>query len=196
MATATKKSTSKKAAPAKTAAKIVHEDVQSPSIDMNAVLIEESKPKTFAASDLISCRSVRNGLMQHIARKSGNPYEWSDFGDVTEVEYGDLLAMKASKSKFIFAPWIIIEDEEAVISLKLEDIYETFKEYEDVEEFLNLSPAQIRSKLANAPIGFKDAITKTAANMIREGRLDSISVIKAIDDVLHKNLSTLITGGF
>lgn len=196
MATATRKSTSKKAAPAKTAMKTIQDDAQVSTAVVNAVSIEENKLKTFVASDLIPCRSVRNGLMQHIARKSGNPYEWSDFGDVTEVEYGDLLAMKASKSKFLFAPWIIIEDEDAVVALKLENIYEEFKEYEDVEEFLQMSPAQIRSKLENAPIGFKDAITKTAANMIREGRLDSIGVIKAIDDVLHKNLSTLITGGF
>lgn len=155
-----------------------------------------SKPKTFAPNDMIPCRSVRAGLMQHIARKSGNPYEWSDYGDVTEVEYGDLLAMKAAKNKFLFAPWIIIEDEDAIKALKLESLYETFKPYEDVEAFLEQAPAQIRSKLVDAPIGFQDSIAKTAAKMIREGTMDSIGTIKAIDDILHKNLSTLISGGF
>lgn len=196
MATATKKSTSKKATPAKKASVAAVESA--PSIEAVSPVSEAKvdTPKKFTSGDLIPCRSVRNGSMLHIARKSGNSYEWSDFGDMTEVEYGDLLAMKAGKSKFIFAPWIIIEDKDAIEALKLTSLYETFVDYEDVDEFLTMSPAQIRSKLADAPVGFKDAISTTAANMIREGRMDSIGVIKAIDDVLHKNLSTLITGGF
>lgn len=190
--TSAKKNTTTKKVAAKTTVKVEEKIVAA----AEPVVVEEKKIRTFTSGDLVPCRSVRNGLMQHIARKSGNPYEWSDYGDVTDIEYGDLLAMKASKSKFIFAPWIIIEDEDAVKALKLESLYETFAEYEDVEAFLEQSPAKIRAKLADAPIGFKDAISKTAANKIREGTLDSIGTIKAIDDILHKNLTTLINGGF
>lgn len=200
MATATKKTTTaakKTTTATKETARGVKPAAEIPqAVKPDTTVLVENKPKVFAAGDLIPCRSVRIGLLQHIARKSGNPYEWSDYGDVTEVEYGDLLAMKAAKSKFIYNPWIIIEDQEAIEALKLTSLYDTFKPYIDVEAFLEKSPAEVRSGLQNAPAGFRDTIAKTAAQMIRDGSMDSIGIIKAIDDVLHKNLSTLISGGF
>ena len=153
-----------------------------------------STPKKFANDDMIPCKSLRFGTLVHISKKTGNAYEWSNYGDIVDVAYTDLLAMKSAKSKFIFAPWMMILDEDAIVALKLEGVYDTFKIYEDVEKFLEQAPSVIQSKLQDAPAGFKDLIAYVAASMIRDGDLDSIAIIRAIDSSLHKNLSSLIGG--
>lgn len=150
--------------------------------------------KKFASDDMIPCQSLRFGTLLHISKKTGNAYEWSNYGDIVEVAYTDLLAMKSAKSKFIYSPWILIQDEDAIEALKLTETYQTFEDYEDVDEFFNQTPSEIRAKLSIAPVGFRDLIAYIAASMIRNGSLDSIAIIKAIDDTLHKNLSSLIGG--
>ena len=164
-----------------------------------AVVKEDTVPtvkatKKFASDDMIPCQSLRFGTLLHISKKTGNAYEWSNYGDIVEVAYTDLLAMKSAKSKFIYSPWILIQDEDAIEALKLTETYQTFEDYEDVDEFFNQTPSEIRAKLSIAPVGFRDLIAYIAASMIRNGSLDSIAIIKAIDDTLHKNLSSLIGG--
>lgn len=149
-------------------------------------------PRKFNADEMVTCRSVRNGVMQYVGRKSGDLYEWTDYGDVTDVAYSDLLAIKVNKSKFIYGPWFLIEDPEAVEALKLTELYEQFADYTDVESFLDLPAAEMRRKLQNAPEGFKDTVARTAGLRIRDGRFDSVIKIKVIDDVLGKNLMSMI----
>lgn len=156
--------------------------------------VEVKEKRVFKATDMIECKSLRYGLMQHISKKSGNIYEWADYGDIVEVEYGDLLSLKSSKSKFLYSPWFMIMDDQLAEDWKLADIYEPFKEFDDVEEFLQSGATTIRKTLPNAPQGYKDLVTYTAADMIRSGTIDSIATINAIDDILGKNLTTLLGG--
>lgn len=187
-----KAATTKKKADAVEAPKVDAEKTATSSDEVKTVVVSE--PKKFANDDLIPCKSLRFGTLAHISKKTGNAYEWSNYGDIVDVAYTDLLAMKSAKSKFIYAPWMMILDEDAIIALKLEGVYDKFKIYEDVEAFLEQSPSDIRGQLQEAPTGFKDLIAYVAASMVRDGSLDSIAIIKAIDDALHKNLSSLIGG--
>lgn len=163
-----------------------------PSMDVTANMEVAKAPRKFNADDMVTCRSVRNGVMQYVGRKTGDLYEWTDYGDVTDVAYSDLLAIKVNKSKFIYGPWFLIEDPEAVEALKLTELYAQFADYTDVESFLELPAAEMRRKLQNAPDGFKDTVARTAGLKIRDGRFDSVIKIKVIDDVLGKNLMSMI----
>lgn len=150
--------------------------------------------KAYQSNDLILCESVRCGSLQYIGKKSGNLYVWSDYGDSCYVEYGDLLSLYAAKSEFITAPWFIIKDEELAKQWKLNANYEYFDIGTDIEDYLNSNASKIRNNLETAPAGFKDLVVYTAGRMIRNGTLDSLSTIRAIDDVLGINLSMLAGG--
>lgn len=180
------KSTKTDSAKAKSAEPVIHEN------DTEKLIIKSRRE--YSSSDLIPCKSVRYGTLQHVSKKSGNLYEWSDYGDVVDIEYGDLMALKARKSKFIFSPWFIILDDQIAEDWKLTEIYSYFEDFDDVEEFLQSGAVTIRRKLPNAPQGYKDLVTYTAGNMLRNGTLDSIATIKAVDEILHKNLQMLIGG--
>ena len=195
--TANKTETKKKTGTSKTKTetKKVEPKKVSPVKNIEEVpVVKIQEKRVYQSSDLISCKSVRYGTLQHVSKKSGNMYEWSDYGDIVEVEYGDLMALKARKSKFIFAPWFIILDGQLAEEWKLTDIYSYFEDFDDIEEFLQSGAMTIRRKLPNAPQGYKDLVTYTAGNMLRNGTLDSIATIKAVDEILHKNLQMLIGG--
>lgn len=198
--TSTKKKNTTKKDAGVTIEVVKEEAVVTPIVESTTPVVESviepavKEVKKFASDDMIQCKSLRYGTLLHISKKTGNAYEWSDYGDIVEVAYTDLLAMKSSKSKFIYAPWMVILDEDAIAALNLTDVYKKFEEYEDIDDFFNQSPAEIKIKLQDAPTGFKDLIVYTAASMIREGSIDSIATVKAIDDVLKKNLSSLIGG--
>lgn len=154
-----------------------------------------NQPRKFEMSDMIPCQSVRNGVLQYIGKKTGDIYEWSDYGDITDVAYGDLLSIKSNKSKFLFAPWLLILDKDAIEALKLQDLYSQFEDYMDIEGFLELPAEIFRPKLMKAPQGFKDTVARTAALMVRDGSLDSVIKIKIIDEVLGKNLMSMLNNG-
>ena len=66
--------------------------------------------KEYNGDDLIPCRSMTKGELICVGKKSKETYMWADYGDITEVEYQDLLALKASKSSFIFDTLFIIDE--------------------------------------------------------------------------------------
>ncbi|MGF6375109.1 hypothetical protein M2140_000143 [Clostridiales Family XIII bacterium PM5-7] len=144
--------------------------------------------------ELIECKSVRFGHLRYESKKTGNIYEWSNFGDLVMVEYGDLLPLKASKSKFLLEPWFLIEDDELIEEWGLGEIYSYYNEFDDVEDFLRQDAKTIRKKLPRAPKGYKDLIAQTAGRMLRDGGLDSLASVKVIDDVLNTSLKELIGG--
>lgn len=188
-----KKSTASKAKKPATEVKEIKEEIVE-AVEKAIEKVEVKEKRVFKATDMIECKSLRYGLMQHISKKSGNIYEWADYGDIVEVEYGDLLSLKSSKSKFLYSPWFMIMDDQLAEDWKLADIYEPFNEFDDVEEFLQSGAITIRKTLPNAPQGYKDLVTYTAADMIRNGTIDSIATINAIDEILGKNLTTLLGG--
>lgn len=166
-----------------------------PVVEPKAPVQEAAAPRKFEMTDMVPCQSVRNGVLQYIGKKTGDLYEWTDYGDITDVAYGDLMSIKANKSKFLFAPWMIILDKDAIAALKLEDLYSQFEEYMDVEAFLELPADEMKRKLSVAPQGFKDTVARTAALMVRDGSLDSVIKIKIIDDVLGKSLMSMLNNG-
>lgn len=93
MATTTKTKTaatkSKTAAKPKTAAAKSIKEAASPVVETPAVTVTPEAntasvevapaPKKFNADDMVTCRSVRNGVMQYVGRKTGDLYELNLF---------------------------------------------------------------------------------------------------------------------
>ena len=156
-----------------------------------------TKPSTkkYNTDDEIMCKSVCFGLLEYISKKDGIVYRWEDFGDIVPVRYSDLLALKTSRSKFLYQPWFIILDEDLVKMWKLEDINKYFDEISDIEDFLIDSKIpHIEKQLKNAPDGYKELVVQTAGRLLRENRLDSIAKLRTIDELLDNKLSLLIGG--
>ena len=149
--------------------------------------------KKYAPTDMIPCRSITFGELLLTGAKTKWLYRWANYGDVTEMEYQDLQALRSTRSSYLFKPRFIIEDEDLVEQWKndfgsmYDDIIAT-----DVEAMFNLSPAQLKAKLKKAPNGIQQAVKNLAGEKIMNGSLDSLAKIKAIDEVLGTQLKLYI----
>lgn len=149
--------------------------------------------KKYEKDDQILCRSVTVGsLVCGSPKDKGRVYRWAGYGDEAWVDYADLVALQSRKSGFVYNPQFIIEDEQLVEEWKLDDVYSTFYGFDNPAAFFRLPPAEIKSRLETAPKGLKEAIKSVAAQCVKNGTLDSINVIKAVDAALGTQLLTFV----
>lgn len=157
-------------------------------------VVEEIKPvvkqpKKFAQDDMIPCRSVTYGELLLTGPKSKLLYSWANYGDVTEIPFQDLQALRSTRSSYLFRPRFIIEDEDLVElwAKDLKDMYDNLVD-EDVDALFKLPLNQFKSKLKKAPRGVQQAVKNIAGEKILNGSLDSLAKIKAIDEILGTDL--------
>lgn len=149
--------------------------------------------KKYEKDSQILCRSVTVGTLTCGSPKDkGRVYRWSGYGDVAWVDYQDLVALQSRKSGFIYNPQFIVEDEQLVEEWRLEDTYATFYGIDNPVAFFRLPPAELKRRLNEAPQGLKEAIKSVAAQCVKNGTLDSINVIKAVDAALGTQLLTFV----
>lgn len=164
--------------------------------NVNNAKSDESKAKTprkYAPNDMIPCRSITFGELLLTGTKSRLLYSWANYGDVTEVEFQDLQALKSTRSSYLFKPRFVVEDEELAEQWK-KDLGAMYKEIVDVdvEDLFKLSPSQFESKLKKAPKGVQQAVKNIAGEKILNGSLDSLKKIQAIDRILGTDLKLYI----
>jgi hypothetical protein len=142
---------------------------------------------------MITCRSITYGELLLTGTKSKLLYSWANYGDTTEVEYQDLQALKSTRSSYLFKPRFVIEDEELVEQWGKDfaDMYKSIVDV-DVEDLFKLPVSQFKSKLKKAPKGVQQAVKNIAGEKIMNGTLDSLTKIKAIDEVLGTDLKLYI----
>lgn len=144
----------------------------------------EPTPKKFKETELIPCLSVTVGGLHMNGIRSKDLYSWVEMGDVVEVEYRDLVAAIRKRSGFVFKPRFVIQDKDFLAQYpELEDLYGTLYTDEDIRSILTLPAAQMKEAIEKLPIGVKDAIKGLAMTGIDDGSLDSVSVIKALDEI-------------
>lgn len=141
---------------------------------------------------LIECK---NGVMGNLIYKSNlNPgyiVEWTEFGEVQEIEYRELVAMRGTQRKFFENNWILIEDADVLHKLGVERYYKNALTTENFDSVFRMSPDNIRAKVPGLSSGTKEAIRIKAIKMIKDGTFDSRSAIKALGDALGCDLEEL-----
>ena len=118
-------------------------------------------------------------------------------GDVVDVEYQDLTAAIRSHNDYIGRPFIVVEDQEFVSQFpQLQKLYATLYSAGDLEDvILKLNLADMKATIKSLPVGAQNSIKHIASQMISNGQLDSVSKIKALDELFGTEM-VLMTGLF
>lgn len=173
---------------ANTKKKIDTDDIENVEQNVKPAKAAKPAPRKFASNDVIMCRSITYGELVLSGRKSHLLYSWADYGDVTEVEYQDLQALRSTRSDYLNKPLFIIEDDELVEQWpELRKLYDDIAQV-DVEQLFDLPLNQFKSRIRNIPNGYKEVLQSIAGAKILDGSLDSIQKIKALDEVLGSDL--------
>lgn len=186
MATAMKKTTTKKETVATD--ELLEDVVETESVEesvVEKVTSKKAEKKKYALTDGIPCRSITQGGLYMHGIKSDIAYKWSNDGDVTEVEYQDLVAAVRSSVSYVMKPYFIIEDKEFVSQFpQLNKVYETMYSVRDLRSVvLDLTPNMMKSTILSLPEGAKESIKHMASAMISNGSLDSVKKIKILDEI-------------
>ena len=176
---------------------IAVETVEDEIEEVVETVVEKREPKKFEATDGIPCRSITSGGLYMSGIKSHIMYEWSDNGDVTEVEYQDIVAAIRSNVSYISKPYFIIEDEDIIAQFpQLNKIYASMYSFKDLRDVLTELPAKtMKTTILSLPEGAKESIKNIASQMISNGTLDSVQKIKILDEIFDTELM-LMTGLF
>ena len=151
-----------------------------------------NKPK-HDPSELIVCRSVVFGELILIGPKTQMRYSWANEGDVREVEYQDLVSWRALHSKYLFAPFIIIEDEDICEEWKA-DLGTLYEEVQSInlKDIFNLPHRQFVAQIKQLPQSMKSSVQNMAYSMIQDKTLYDLRKIEAMDEILGTELKLMI----
>lgn len=164
---------------------VVEEKIEKP-VEKKAVVMEKKK---FEPDDLIPCVSITSGELLMIGERTKFLYRWADRGDVQEVEYQDLIYAARSNSGFVFKPRFTIQDEDFLEqNPAVKERYETMYTVKDFTDILKLSVPAMKKTIMELPDGAKESIKSMASTMISNGTLDSVSKIKALDEIFDTNM--------
>lgn len=173
--------TTKTAAPKTTAAKTT---VEQPIVSTAAEITNDT---------MIECRSGTAGnLIYKSTLNPGYTVEWEDFGDVQEIEYRELVSMRANQRRFFEDNWILIDDPVVVKKLGVGRYYQNSLTTDDFEDVFTMTADEIKEVVPALPGGTKDAIASEAKKKIESGELDSRSAIKALEDSLDVELEETV----
>lgn len=151
---------------------------------------EELPAKKFDQSDGILCRSVTVGWLFFSGAKTGIDYEFTDYGDETEIEYRDLVHAVRSRSDFIYNPYFIIENEDFIKEFpQLDKFYHERYTTKELKDILKLPINEMVDQISALPSGAIDSLKKICATQIANGQLDSIKKIKALDQIFGTDLN-------
>ena len=140
------------------------------------------------ADDGILCRSVTSGGLYFSGEKTKILYKFADYGDEQEVAYQDLIYMIRSRDKTVYEPRIYILDEDIVAEhSELSALYATMMSTDDIKDIINLPAAQMQRVIKELPKGMLEALKGQIVTMIDNHTLDSVTKIKALDELLGTN---------
>lgn len=154
--------------------------------DVNITSEEPTKKekRVFDPEEYIDCRAVNMGKTFIEGKKSKETYAFDGEGDIVGIPYKDLESMVRSNSSYMFTPWIIVLDDDFIEAFpKLKEFYDSMYSVGDIREILSLSPTRLKEVIPTLPHGVQESIKSTAMSMIADGTMDSISKVKALDEI-------------
>lgn len=154
--------------------------------------VSKKEKRKFEPNDLIPCRSVVSGGLFMDGIMSIMPYTWSDFGDVVDVEYRDLVAAVRNKNGYIMKPFFVIMDDDFVAEYPfLKELYAKQYATKDLAKILLMPVDDMVEEIKTLPGNVKDILKGLASTWIENGKLDSFKRIKALDEALGTDLSLI-----
>lgn len=170
--------------------KSVTEEVQLKDDDIQETVTKEKK--VFQQSDGVNCVSITQGILNVVGTKTGIIYRFADYGDVTEIEYRDLVGMIRSKDKAVYEPRFVVDDEDFITEYPaLKKFYDDEFSIQNIKEILTLPENKMIEEIKKLPSGALNSLKSIAAEQVYTGEIDSVRRIKALDSVFGTDLNLL-----
>lgn len=122
------------------------------------------------------------------AGKSGYSFELEEYGDTTDVPFGELQNMRSgSQKRHLEDAFIIVLDADAVEELNYTKLYENVLDEKGVEELLG-DVKRLEKAIVKMPLVMRETVVSIAKRKWNDRTLFDIRVVEAIE----KNLNVKI----
>ncbi len=135
--------------------------------------------------------TVRNGFhgkLIYISPHTKEEFIWESFGDEQEMELQELKNAKSSSKTFFEKNWFLFDDPDVITYLGVDRYYADALTYEEFEDLFTWSAEEIETRIAKLSKGQKQSLAFIARLQIREGKIDSLKVIAALENSLGVEL--------
>lgn len=145
---------------------------------------------------MICLKNISRGKLIYKSRRQvGYTIEWAKKGETNYIELGEFISLKNTDRRFVTTPWIRIMEDDEIEILQYANILQYYKEIlgiENVGDILLLDFEKFKKKFDKLPEGYKNAVIEQAADMIKNGTLDSIKIKNYIEETMGIELDVLI----
>lgn len=132
----------------------------------------------------VSVRNGFNGKLIYKSRKTGERYVWEEFGDEQDIELRELRAAKTSYKAYFENNWFLIDDPDVIEYLGVSRNYADALNYEEFDKLFEMKPDEIEERISKLSKGQQASLKYRARQLVREGGIDSIKVINALERAL------------
>lgn len=150
--------------------------------DIFALNEDAFKPShVFDDNDLILCMSGVRGNMTFKSQLSGFTVKTTNFGQTVKIPYKDLVYVHNISPSAFHEGNIIVLNEHLQEEFNLGDVYKNVITPNNIQKVLKLDSEDLSKFISDMPSGMKPALYDEARKMYRDGRLDSIRTVEAIE---------------
>lgn len=183
------KNTNKTKSTAASRAKATPKPQSAPALDAPAAeQVAPIKPKALSLTDIVTVRNGYQGKLVYVSKKTGEKFVWSEFGDEQDMELGELKSAKSASKKYFENNWFILDDPAIIEFLGLTQYYQHTLGIDGFDEIFTKSAAEVKKIVSELSDGQKRSVAYRARQLIGEGKIDSRSVISALEESLNTEL--------
>jgi len=151
--------------------------------------VEQEVKRKPTEIDIHQSVPVKNGFQGELIYKSkrtGEVFEWKNFGDEQEMELFELKNVKSAEKAFFVNNWFMFDDDYSWVIdwLGVGEFYKNALKVDAFDEVFTKTPEEIAKTCKGLSDGQKASLAYRARQVIADGGIDSIKAISALEDGL------------
>lgn len=145
-------------------------------------------PKDIDAHQYIIVRNGFQGRLVYKSRRTGEMFVWDEFGAEQEMELQELKNAKNSYKKFFINNWFMFDEDWIIDYLGVRQFYKHAIPIDEFDSIFTMKPAELKRTVNALSDGQKKSVAYRAKELIAAKRIDSLSVIEALENALKIEL--------
>lgn len=145
-------------------------------------------PKDIDLNQYVTVRNGFQGRLIYKSKKTGEVYVWEEFGDEQEMELIELKNAKNSFKTFFRNNWFMFDEDWVIDYLGVRPFYKNAIPIDHFDEIFTKSAKELTDIIGKLSDGQKKSVAYRAKELITESKIDSLSVVNALEKALDIEL--------
>jgi hypothetical protein len=142
-------------------------------------------------SDMIEVESLIPNVVYEDSR-TGNYYEWSEIGHCEDMTFDEVKNMHRKYKTYFNDMWLKPLDERVIKKLGLSRTYDKYDFLVDESNYTNDHIDEVLDGISSAPTSLKIAIVNRIKDMVADGTVSDIKVVRKLEKRLDIDLISFL----